>query len=80
MIIRYHEDNVKYPEPGQIYRHYKGGKYVILFLAKHTSTEEPLVIYQSLLFGSYHARPLSEWFENVPSANGEFQRFKLIQE
>jgi hypothetical protein len=51
----------KYPVPGELYRHYKGGLYEVLFLAPHTETGETLVIYKSVLFGSYYARPLSIW-------------------
>jgi hypothetical protein len=67
------EEYVKYPRPSEIYRHYKGGEYVILTLAQHTETNEPLVVYQSTLFGSIYARPLSMWFETVD--DGKQQRF-----
>ncbi|MDT7922998.1 MAG: DUF1653 domain-containing protein [Thermus sp.] len=30
--------------PG-IYRHYKGGLYRVLFLARHSETEEAMVVY-----------------------------------
>jgi len=53
--------------PGQVYRHYKGGLYRVLHLAKHTETSELLVIYQSLHFGSYYARPLWDWCTPVNS-------------
>jgi hypothetical protein len=55
----------QYPEPDGIYRHYKGGKYQVIAMAKHTETSEDLVIYQSLNFLSIHARPLSQWFEKI---------------
>ena len=47
-----------YPEIGKIYKHYKGGDYKVLTLAKHTETDEILVIYKSIQFGSIYARPL----------------------
>lgn len=53
--------------PGKRYRHYKGGIYTVLHLAKHTETDEILVIYQSDGFGSYYARPLKVWCESVNS-------------
>ena len=34
-------------------------------MAPHTETGETLVIYKSVLFGSYYARPLSTWNEEV---------------
>jgi hypothetical protein len=53
------------PTPGQTYRHYKGGTYVVLFLATHTETKEQLVIYRNLEHDSLWARPLSEWQKPV---------------
>jgi hypothetical protein len=35
------------PEPG-LYRHFKGGEYEVLEVARHSETEELLVIYCSL--------------------------------
>jgi hypothetical protein len=75
---------VLYPKVGARYRHYKGGEYEVITLATHSETNEPLVIYKSILFGSIYARPLSMWFDDV-KAEGPFgtiddtQRFKLIQ-
>lgn len=54
----------KYPIPGKRYQHYKGGHYRVLHLAKHTENEEILVIYQSIHYGTYYARPLENW--NTP--------------
>lgn len=54
-----------HPIPGERYRHYKGGTYEIISLAVHTETDEKLVIYKSLNFGSTHARPLTVWSEDV---------------
>lgn len=58
-------DFVQYPEVGAIYVHYKGGKYRVIALAKHSETDETMVVYQSILFGSYHVRPLSMWFDEI---------------
>lgn len=66
---------MKYPEIGKIYNHYKGGKYKVLTLAKHSEREdEVLVIYRSIHFGSIHARPLSMWFDKI---KGKTTRFTL---
>jgi hypothetical protein len=53
--------------PGQRYEHYKGGHYIVHNLAKHTENSEILVIYQSLHYGTFYARPLSNWCEPVNS-------------
>jgi hypothetical protein len=64
---------IDYPQPGRLYKHYKGGIYEFLFMAPHTETGETLVIYKSVLFGSYYARPLTTWNEEV---NGQ-KRFEI---
>lgn len=51
----------KYPKPGEIYQHYKGGQYEIICMCNHSETKEVLVIYKSLSFGGFHARPFNEW-------------------
>lgn len=63
------EKEIKYPEIGKTYKHYKGGKYEVLTLAKHSETNEILVIYKSLHFGSVHGRPLSMWFDEITPGN-----------
>jgi hypothetical protein len=59
-------DRIQYPKPNKTYRHYKGGLYKVITLAKHSETNEDMVVYQSLLFGDIRVRPLSMWFERVP--------------
>jgi hypothetical protein len=55
----------KYPQPGEIWQHYKGGRYEIVGMCNHTTTDEVLVIYKSLSFGGFHARPFDEWYEEI---------------
>jgi hypothetical protein len=54
-----------YPKPGEKYQHYKGGQYEVICMCNHTDTNEPLVVYRSISFGSQYARPLSEWYDVV---------------
>ena len=70
-----------YPVPGQTWKHYKGGMYEIIAMCNHTDTNEVLVIYRSLSFGGFHARPYSEWHDKIwwdEICVGV--RFKLISE
>ena len=54
-----------YPKPGEKWQHYKGGQYEIVAMCNHTDTDEVLVIYKSLSFGGFHARPFAEWNNEV---------------
>lgn len=71
----------KYPQPGEKWQHYKGGQYEIVCMCNHTDTDEVLVIYKSLSFGGFHARPFSEWHDVVKRdiiTRNETKRFHKI--
>ena len=66
------------PVPGR-YRHYKGNEYRVVGVARHTETEESLVVYQAL-YGErgLWVRPHTMFCESV-TVNGKTQpRFALI--
>ncbi|MGI5309525.1 DUF1653 domain-containing protein [Rheinheimera sp. WS51] len=65
-------------EPGY-YQHYKGGYYQVIDCAKHSETEEWLVIYRPL-YGkaTLWARPLTMFCENVEIAGELLPRFLYI--
>ena len=67
-----------YPEPGQIWSHYKGGRYEIVAMCNHTTTNEVMVIYKSLSFNGFHARPYSEWHDEVWDGKYRKARFELV--
>ena len=53
-------------KPGR-YRHFKGKEYEVLGVARHSETEEELVVYRALYgdFGLW-VRPVSMWNESLP--------------
>lgn len=53
--------------PGRIYRHFKGEYYQVLTIARHSETDEPLVIYQKLYRKKKRmvARPFKEFLSEV---------------
>lgn len=63
-----------------IYRHYKGNLYKVLGFAKHSETEEDLVIYMTL-YGDYSiwARPMSMWNEIIEKDGKKYKRFELVK-
>ena len=65
-------------QPG-LYRHFKGNNYELLFLARHSETMEPMVVYRAL-YGDYGAwvRPASMWEEPVIQDGTEVPRFTYL--
>ena len=70
-------ENRHYPQPGEKWYHYKGGQYEIVCMCNHTETNEILVIYRSLSFGGFHARPHSEWHEQVGKSEMGFNIYRF---
>ena len=68
------------PRPGR-YRHYKGGAYRVVGLARHSETLEPLVVYQAL-YGEHGlwVRPAAMWTESVVVNGQSVPRFARIGE
>jgi len=63
-----------------LYRHYKGNEYRVFGVARHSESEEEMVVYQALYgeFGLW-IRPLRMFCETV-EVNGErLPRFALIR-
>ena len=68
------------PRPGR-YRHYKGGEYRVVGLARHSETLEPLVVYEAL-YGEHGlwVRPAGMWTETVTFNHQSVPRFDRIGE
>ncbi len=63
------------------YRHFKGNEYEVLYLAKHSETLEPMVVYRAL-YGEHGVwvRPARMWNETVERDGKTFLRFTYIGE
>ena len=58
------------------YRHFKGGMYEVIALAKHSETLEELVVYKALYGeGGVWVRPLAMWEETVVVDGKKTPRF-----
>lgn len=57
----------------KVYAHYKGGKYLVLFLADESTnarTGNKVVVYVSLTYGAIKCRDLSEFTEIIEWPDG----------
>lgn len=67
-------------KPGR-YRHFKGNEYEVIGTARHSETEEELVVYRALYGeGGLWVRPASMWNETVERDGKTFRRFTLVNE
>jgi hypothetical protein len=61
------------------YRHYKGGEYEVVAVARHSETHEPLVVYRPLDGDSgWWVRPHAMFFEDVDVGGVRQPRFARI--
>ena len=73
-----------FPKKGK-YRHFKGGEYELLYIARHSETDEPMVVYKALyecgetpLNEGIWVRPVSMWTETVTRDGKTFPRFSYV--
>ncbi len=58
---------------GQVYEHFKGGRYLVLFIAEESTNNRKggkVVVYVSLTYGVVKARDVSEFLEPVTWPDG----------
>ncbi len=68
-------DQAKKTIPVGRYRHYKGNEYEVLYIAHHSETLEPMVVYRALYGeGEIWVRPAEMWNETV----GAQKRFEML--
>ena len=65
-------------KPGR-YRHFKGNEYEVIGLARHSETQEEMVVYRAL-YGDFGlcVRPARMWNEAVERGGNTFRRFTYI--
>ena len=64
--------------PGR-YRHFKGGEYELLCTARHSETEELMVVYRPLYGeGGVWVRPAAMWNEEIERDGKRCRRFVYI--
>lgn len=65
--------------PGK-YRHFKGKEYEVIAIARHSETEEPMVVYRQL-YGEHGlwVRPAAMWNETVVRDGKVYKRFEKIE-
>ena len=63
-----------------IYRHFKGNKYQVIGVAKHSESQDYLVIYRPLYGdGGLWVRPLQMFVEKVEVEGQMLPRFEFIE-
>ena len=63
------------------YRHFKGGEYEVIGIARHSETLEAMVVYRALYGeGGLWVRPASMWVETVTRDGKTCPRFTYIGE
>ena len=75
-----YEDAVKSIPPGK-YRHFKGKEYEVIGIARHSETEEPMVVCRAL-YGDHGiwVRPAAMWNETVERDGRTYRRFVKVRE
>ena len=63
-----------------LYRHFKGNTYEVIETAKHSETQEDMVVYRALYgdFGLW-VRPIDMFTEEVERNGRKMPRFQLIE-
>jgi hypothetical protein len=65
--------------PGR-YRHYKGGEYEVVSVARHSETQEPLVVYRPLYGDSgWWVRPHAMFVQDVVVDGVRQPRFAYVE-
>ena len=75
-----YEEALRTIPPGR-YRHFKGNDYEVIGIARHSETEEPMVVYKALYGeGGIWVRPASMWNETVQRDGKTYRRFAPVDD
>lgn len=66
------------PKDGQIFQHYKGGKYEIVATGFLEDSEAPCVVYRSLLKNIVWVRTAKNFLEDIEHEGVVMSRFSLV--
>ena len=70
-----YQEAIRCIPPGR-YRHFKGNEYEVIGIARHSETEEPMVVYRALYGeGGIWCRPADMWNEQVARDGKTYRRF-----
>lgn len=72
------DSSEEFPQ-GSLWKHYKGGTYRIVTTCVDENSLEPLIIYQSIKYGTTWARSFKDWRENVSVSGAEVPRFVRVE-
>ena len=65
--------------PCGLYRHFKGNEYEVIGIARHSETQEPMVVYKALYGdGSIWVRPADMWNETIERDGKKYKRFERV--
>ena len=79
-ILPTFEEAVAAIPPGR-YRHFKGNEYEVIAVARHSETEEAMVVYRPLYGdGGLWVRPAAIWNETVERGGQMYKRFEKIED
>ena len=66
-------------QPGDRYRHYKGGEYEVITCAVDEATLDLVVVYYNVTHGSVWTRTLENWNEVVEVTGERVKRFIRLE-
>lgn len=66
------------PQPGQIYKHFKGNFYKVIAIARDHETGKENVVYHSNMTDIIWVRPLDDWLKDVRVSGKTLTRFEYI--